>query len=164
MPYGPKPRPLADRIMDLSIPEPNSGCWIWLGNKNKKSGYSKITLPGHKHMSGHRASYIAFKGEIPEGMQIDHICYNPACVNPDHLQVVTPEQNAAGNRRLGLPKAHVTLRAKWDKITHCRRGHEYKEEETYMREGKWKSRRCKICIKLNMREFRIRQRSSADAF
>ena len=69
----------------LWIPEPNSGCWLWLGAVNRL-GYGVVTKrAASKAIFAHRAAYIAAHGSIPEGMDILHRCDNPPCVNPCHL-------------------------------------------------------------------------------
>lgn len=72
-------------IMDRSIPEPNSGCWLWLGCINKH-GYGS-----YGRYLAHRISYEA--NEIPAGLTIDHLCRVRCCVNPDHLEAVTHKVN-----------------------------------------------------------------------
>jgi hypothetical protein len=79
----------------LSIPEPNTGCWLWT-RKDSAYGYCRLSYEG-KVFSAHRFSWEAFRGPIPEGMVIDHICRVRSCVNPDHLRVVTPTQNTMEN-------------------------------------------------------------------
>jgi len=70
--------------------EKGPGCWEWHGHIVK--GHGTISLLG-KTIYAHRLSYELAGGEIPDGMQIDHMCHNRSCVNPDHLRVVTPKQN-----------------------------------------------------------------------
>ncbi len=72
------------RIIETrSMPEPNTGCWLWIGSFDLK-GYGKLNVNG-KVMQAHRASYTAFNGTIKTGKVIRHACDVPSCVNPDHL-------------------------------------------------------------------------------
>jgi hypothetical protein len=71
--------------------QPDSGCWYWLGSKDKK-GYGLIPMKGRSERA-HRYSYRVFKGIIPSGYQILHQCDNPSCVNPSHLDVGTNTDN-----------------------------------------------------------------------
>jgi len=88
---------LAEHIEAKSIPEPNSGCWLWLGEVNS-AGYGRIAR-GNPHYGyrtrilAHRASYEIAKGSIPDGMELDHLCRVRSCVNPDHLEPVNRSEN-----------------------------------------------------------------------
>lgn len=82
-----------ERLDRLSIPEPNSGCILWLGALNN-CGYGLFQGGrGIGTKSAHRASYQARRGAIPPGLTIDHLCRNKACINVDHLEVVTHSVN-----------------------------------------------------------------------
>lgn len=96
----PAPKRIQDRILGLCIPEPNSGCWLWLGAV-KSNGYGNVSLGGGKFTQAHRASYIAFVGAIPVGMVICHQCDNKLCVNPDHLKLGTYKDNSREARERG---------------------------------------------------------------
>lgn len=92
-------RALMARIERMSVPEPNSGCWIWLAQLSAK-GYGRINIAGRPILA-HRASWHAQNGEIPNGKLILHHCDNRACVNPDHLYPGTQKQNMADALRRG---------------------------------------------------------------
>lgn len=101
---------LAERIDRMSIPEPNSGCWLWLGTLNRKYG-----MLGRDGLA-HRASYRTYVGEIPLGAIVLHKCDTPACVNPEHLVVGTSRDNAVdmtAKKRSPLLLASREQRAKW---------------------------------------------------
>lgn len=102
---------IADRIERLSIPEPNSGCLLWLGavakGNKKRDGYGIITV-GMRSERGknrvtmsHRASYEAANGPIPDGLSVCHRCDNSLCVNPEHLFLGTHQDNMGDMVRKG---------------------------------------------------------------
>jgi len=71
--------------------EKSEGCWEWRGYLNRW-GYGNLLVSGKK-IQAHRFAYEVQNGSIPEGMQIDHTCRNPACVRGDHLRIATHKQN-----------------------------------------------------------------------
>lgn len=83
---------IIERLLRQSVPEPNSGCLLWLGGFNTITGYGYIKI-NRKTRLVHRASYEAFKGLIPDALQIRHTCDVPCCINPDHLLVGTQKEN-----------------------------------------------------------------------
>ena len=80
-----------DRFQDKFIPEPNTGCWLWTGTQDGR-GYGTFSVCS-KYVRAYRYSYIHERSEIPEGLEIDHLCRTPLCVNPDHLEAVTHRVN-----------------------------------------------------------------------
>lgn len=92
------------RIEIDSIPEPNSGCWLWM---NSGGRYGQVMFK-RRLMQAHRLSWIAFRGEIPAGANVLHVCDTPGCVNPDHLFIGTQADNVRDMRQKG--RAPVTPR------------------------------------------------------
>lgn len=84
--------PIAERLANLSIPEPNSGCTLWLGTVIK-SGYGHIAWQG-KAQRAHRVSWELKNGPIPNGLMVLHKCDVPTCINPDHLFLGTAGDNS----------------------------------------------------------------------
>jgi hypothetical protein len=86
---------------DKWTPEPNTGCWLWLGGEDSK-GYGRVGVPGtRKSMIAHRAVYETHVGPIPPGMQLCHKCDTPACVNPAHMFLGTMSENITDMYRKG---------------------------------------------------------------
>lgn len=81
-----------ERLLRNSIPEPNTGCWVWLGGLNH-GGYGQINMPGNKQRRAHCLSYEIHNGPIPEGLEVRHSCDLRCCINPEHLLVGTRQQN-----------------------------------------------------------------------
>lgn len=79
-----------------TIEQGTNGCWLWTGVRDWH-GYGQLTVGG-KRTRAHRYIYEAVVGKIPDGLQIDHLCFNKACVNPKHLEAVTNRENISRAR------------------------------------------------------------------
>lgn len=115
-------------------------CIVWTGASHKL-GYGHLYIGGRFFMA-HRVAYELANGPIPDGLHLDHLCRNPPCINPAHLEAVTPAENV--RRGEG---ANVSRRMRVSQ-THCKRGHEFTEENTYTYFWNGTQRRsCKACWK-----------------
>lgn len=107
---------LAQHIEANSIPEPNSGCYLWLACANKQ-GYGKLNGQKWGEQLAHRAAYRAVHGSIPEGMCVCHKCDNPGCVNPAHLFVGNSLDNSDDKHRKGRANMPVGSRHGQSRLT-----------------------------------------------
>ena len=92
-------RKAVEYIESRCAPEPNSGCWLWLLSL-KVDGYGHATF-NSKYIGAHRLAWIAFKGEIPDGLHVLHRCDTRCCVNPEHLFLGTNRDNIDDMLRKG---------------------------------------------------------------
>jgi len=130
-----KPIPIFDHERFLSnISTNNGGCWVWNGFINNY-GYGEFGISGKRYRA-HRVSFSLFSGELVNGMVIDHICKNKACVNPDHLRQVTQKFNCLDNS--SSPPAINSVK------THCKYGHELTDDNVYKHSS---GRYCLTCRK-----------------
>src|SRR3954469_973252 len=112
----------------------SESCWQWSACVGS-NGYGKFKLPSIRApFCAHRVAYEFVIGKIPDGMFLDHLCRNRACVNPSHLEPV----DARTNILRGVGFAAVNAAKK-----HCNNGHPFTQENTYiMSDG---GRRCRTC-------------------
>lgn len=129
-------RTAEERFWPLVDKRGPSECWPWLGNVSRH-GYGRFrrdaTPTGNEN--AHRFSYRIAKGEIPDGFQVDHLCRNTRCVNPAHLEAVTPRVNTL---RSTNPTANNA------KLAECRRGHPFDADNTLMSPN-GRQRICRTC-------------------
>lgn len=125
-----------------------SGCWLWNGPLDK-DGYGTFYLR-RRGRRAHRVGWFLLNGPIPEQMVVNHVCKQRSCVNPQHLQIVTPRENSL---RDSQSPAAVNARK-----THCPKGHPY--DRVHGSGGGKKQRVCSECQRDKQR--RLRQRWIAE--
>lgn len=112
-----------------------NGCWEWTKGKFPY-GYGKVSVK-HKALGAHRIHYQLTKGQVSDDLVIDHLCRNPACINPEHLEAVTQWEN---NRRgSGISSKNLIK-------THCVNGHEFTKENTVIGKNRRACRTCKVAV------------------
>lgn len=111
-----------------------SPCWV-SNRATHSNGYTKIGYMGRTWLT-HRFAYTVFVGDVPEGMQLDHLCKVRACCNPDHLEPVTCRENLLRGD---------TVTARQAAQTHCKRGHPLSGDNLYRRPDRDNGRDCKTC-------------------
>lgn len=132
------------RLRALYAVDRETGCWVWAGNKDRL-GYGRFGYQGRLHLA-HRASYALLIGDIPEGMDLDHLCRNPSCINPAHLEAVTHRENA----RRGLAGANERMK------TECPQGHPYSGDNLVVLSNG--HRRCRACLSAQRKAWKDRQK------
>ena len=126
------------RFMQYVVQDDATGCWNWQAYRNKLGygafGIGSRTDGSRRRIGAHRWSYEHFVGPIPEGLSIDHLCRNPSCVNPGHLEPVTNGENVRRGEGISVQNARKTA---------CPQGHPYEGGNVYYRpEG---DRVCREC-------------------
>lgn len=128
--------PMPERLIKRSasdhlatVDRTGDGCWEWPG-KRDPNGYGRAGK-----WWAHRVAYEVWVGPVPAGLELDHLCRNPACVRPDHLEPVTHRVNMLRGRTIGARNAAKT---------HCIHGHEFTLANTYIRSDTG-GRQCRQC-------------------
>lgn len=136
---------LPDRIWLKIFVCPITGCWIWSGFINKRN-YPYVSWQG-KCRRTHRVVYALLVGEIPDNLELDHLCRVRYCVNPEHLEAVTHGVNTR--------RGDTFQRANFRKVL-CSGGHPY--DGVYLRKNGSTMRTCSICARRNKRAYKARKR------
>lgn len=154
--------PIADRFwpkVDKSGPVPDrrpdlGPCWLWTAYRDDR-GYGKVSRGGRRGgmESAHRVAYRLVIGEIPEGLELDHLCVVPACVNPAHLE---PVPHIVNSRR---SSAGAVNSARLKAQTECHRGHPFDEANTQIQRNG--ARRCRRCSADRQAARRAQRRAEA---
>ena len=132
----------AKRLIKERSRKDDNGCWIWLRGKDwngyGRLWYFRLNKGGKKEQqTAYLVSYWAFIGEVPQGLEIDHVCRNRACVNPAHLEAVDHRTNLLRGASIVAENAEKT---------YCSKGHLFDDKNTYQFLAKYgKGRQCNKC-------------------
>lgn len=130
--------------------EKTDACWMWSAGKTT-AGYGQFYPKPRRGTYAHRWSYEYHIGPIPEGLHIDHLCRNRACVNPDHLEPVTQRTNTLRGASSAALRAAQTV---------CIHGHPFTPENTMIRKrgNGARHRQCRECNRIScMRRYRAKK-------
>lgn len=146
------------RMETLSIPEPNTGCFLWLGCV-KRHGYGVVGVKrsgrtgrsGWRSEAAHRVAWELANGPVPPGLFVLHTCDQPGCINPKHLYVGTQFDNMQDSVRR---KRSISSKPM------CKRGHQLSGPnlKTYMNYG-LPTRHCRECVRINERARNARNKA-----
>lgn len=126
-----------DERFNAKVSAQPDGCMLWTGAQ-ASNGYGSFRVEG-RTWKAHRWAWTRANGRVPNGLDLDHLCRNRLCVNVDHLEMVTRQENLLRGDGPRLTRERAAAR------THCRRGHLY--TDPYVPGGK---RRCKACEALRV--------------
>ncbi len=138
--------PLWDRLFGRALDD-GYGCWVWQGHQNGW-GYGLIKAGGQRRVV-HRVAYELRVGPIPDGLVLDHLCRNRACINPAHLEPVTLGENV---------RRGEGTHARNSRKTHCTNGHPFAGENLLISGG---TRVCRACKRVRGAALRERVRGAA---
>lgn len=149
----PVSRPAEERFLEKIEIAP-TGCWIWTAATNRH-GYGMFNpgrSTGRRWRAAHIWAYEHFIGTVPDGLELDHLCRNPRCANPNHLEPVSH----AVNIRRGITVQRN--RERFAAQTHCKNGHPFSGENLLMSGG---IRICRTCKRAAGARTRQRRRQAA---
>jgi hypothetical protein len=150
-PMGPKPKDINEMLDERHTkdgpPSLGSRCWPWSGAPDR-DGYGRMGV-SRVSKKAHRLMYERFRGAIPDGLVIDHLCRNTLCVNPMHMEPVSSVENVM---RGNSPAARNARK------THCKRGHPFSGTNLHIpKEGQ---RKCRECSRAATRRWRARAKKA----
>lgn len=141
-----------DKNGPIPVNRPDLGpCWIWTGAT--VVGYGNFYVGDGRWEVAHRVAYKWIKGPIPEGTELDHLCHNRPCMNPEHTEAVTHQVNV---QRGDGPAATADYFAAQ---THCKAGHTFNESNTYITKNGY--RVCRRCQNNWQKEYVARRATGA---
>lgn len=128
----------------------DNGCWQWIGTINR-DGYGEIHIAGVRThaTAAHRFAYEILVAPIPAGLSIDHLCRNPGCVNPAHLEPVTLAENTRRQLLHQSRREHKSV---------CPHGHPLEGNNIYLRHDRG-HRECRTCKNKRRRDYAARTRA-----
>lgn len=116
-PWGRKHRTPEEAFEARTMPEPNTGCLLWLGGTRR--GYGQIWVRG-RDIGAHRYAWERYYKEVPKGYHVDHKCHTKLCVNIDHLRLATRSENASNRRgatransKSGIRNVYLNKKGLW---------------------------------------------------
>jgi hypothetical protein len=137
------------KFWSLVVLPKGDGCWGWSGAVGK-NGYATFVVDGESVLA-HRFAYVMTFGDIPDELEIDHLCRNRGCARPSHLEAVTHREN--------LRRSPIQLSTINSAKTHCCHGHEFSRSNTRIdRKG---YRLCRTCGRLHSQLAYLKRKQSA---
>lgn len=139
------------RFLKLVKSPSSDGCWEFQGRRDRH-GYGRYYFNGHSQ-GAHRVSYVLQRGPVPAGLVLDHVCRNPPCVNPAHLEAVTHRENVLR----GISFAAVNARKRT-----CIHGHSLTDPTNVYRQG-GQRRQCRKCNASAVGRYKLRRKSQSSS-
>lgn len=146
---GARGRPVEERF--LAKVEKTETCWLWKGAKIR-DGYGSLRVDGRSALA-HRVAWELFRGPIPDGLTLDHLCRVRHCVNPDHLEVVTFRENVLRGNGVSAQEARRET---------CIHGHAFTPANTYRPRGSRQRRSCRACNAAAQHAYQARKTADQD--
>lgn len=136
-------------------------CWDWQGSKSG-CGYGQFVLDGRRdrkrvRVPPYRFIWEYFNGQMPVGLEPDHLCNRRGCCNPQHIEPVTHSENQRRSYQRGRKRPGIDYATRSQPTTHCPQGHEYTPENT-IRSGKRRALQCRACNRRRCAAYQAKRR------